>query len=119
QEYAWSWDAGRFTSDRTTPSRLQLTRWVHLGERDHDVYVVSGSGPERTFVSRCGAIVQAHMLAGRAMYRFDTDRLVRLGRDGFLPDRISHWLRYANLANSGALPSGGYGYAAGRNQAAT
>jgi hypothetical protein len=117
QEYAWSWDAGRFTSDGSR-SPVRLTRWVHLGERDHDVYVVAGPGRERRFLSRCSAIVHAHMLAGTAMYRFDADQLVRTGRDGFLPDQISHWLRYENLANAGPLPSSGYGYAARQDQAA-
>lgn len=118
QEYVWSWEAGRFTLDGS-PSRVRLARWVHLGERDHDVFVVSGRGPDRMFVSRCSAIVQAHMSAGRAMYRLEADLFVRTGRDGFLPDLIAHWLRYANLTNSGPLPSGGYGYAASRDQAAT
>lgn len=115
---AWSWEAGRFTSDGSR-APVRLARWVHLGERDHDVYVVSGPSHERRFISRCSAIVYAHMLAGRAMYRFDAGQLVRLGRDGFLPDRISQWLRYENLANAGPLPSGAYGYAARQEQATT
>jgi hypothetical protein len=118
KEYVWSWEAGRFTFDGSL-SRVRLTRWVHMGERDHDVYVVSGSGRERMFVSRCGAIVEAHMQAGRAMYRLEADRLLRMGRDGFLPDRIAHWLRYENLANPQLLPFGGYGYQASRDQATT
>ena len=116
--YTWSWEVGRFTLDGSR-SPVQLARWVHLGERDHDVYVVSGPRQERRFLSRCSAIVHAHILAGRAMYGFDAGQLVRLGRDGFLPDRISQWLRYENLANAGPLTSGGYGYAARQEQAAT
>ena len=46
QEYEWSWDAGRFTSGGSR-SPVRLARWVHLGERDHDVYVVSGRTQER------------------------------------------------------------------------
>lgn len=118
QEYAWSWEAGRFTSDGSH-SRVKLARWVHLGERDHDVFVVSGSGPDRMFVSRCCAIVQAHMMAGKTMYRFGADHLVRVGRDGFLPDRIAQWLRYENLVNAEPSSSGGYRYAASPSQAAT
>jgi hypothetical protein len=116
--YTWSWEAGRFTSDGSR-SPVRLARWVHLGERDHDVYVVSGPTQERRFLSRCNAILYAHMLAGRAMYRFEAGQLVRLGGDGFLPDRISQWLRYENLANAGPLASGGYGYAARQDQATT
>lgn len=116
QEYAWSWEAGRFTSEGSR-SPVRLTRWVHLGERDHDVYVVVGNGQERRFLSRCSAIVHAHMSAGTAMCRFDADRLVRTGRDGFLPAPIAHWLRYENLANAGPLPAGGYGYTARQDQA--
>jgi hypothetical protein len=114
----WSWEAGRFTTDRSG-SPVRLARWVHLGERDHDVYVVSGPTQERRFLSRCSAIVHAHMLAGRAMYRFEDGALVRLGLDGHLPDRISEWLRYENLTNVGPLASGGYGYAARQDQATT
>lgn len=116
--YAWSWDAGRFTSDGSH-SPVGLARWVHLGERDHDVYVVSGPTHERKFLSRCSAIVYAHMLAGRAMYRFDSGQLVRLGRDGFLPDQISQWLRYENLAHAGPSASGAYGYTARQEQVTT
>jgi hypothetical protein len=118
REYVWSWDAGRFTFE-SAPSRISLARWVHLGERDHDVYVVSASGRDRMFVSRCAAIVDAHMQAGKAMYRFEAGRLVRTGRDGFLPDQIAHWLRYENLTNSQPAGAGGYAYDASRNQAAT
>ena len=117
QEYEWSWDKDRFTPLESS-SRVRLTRWVHVGERDHDVYVVSGSKQERKFVTRCSAIIHAHMVAEKAMYRFDAGRLVRLGQDGFLPDRISQWLRYANLQNAGPTPSGGYGYVADQSQAA-
>ena len=116
--YTWSWVAGRFTSDGSR-SPVRLARWVHLGERDHDVYVVSGPRQERRFLSRCCAIVHAHMLAGRPMYRFDAGQLVRLGQDGFLPDRISQWLRYKNLANARPLASGAYRYTARQEQAAT
>jgi len=116
--YTWSWEAGRFTSDGSR-SPVRLARWVHLGERDHDVYVVSGPTHERRFLSRCSAIVHAHMLAGRAMYRFENGALIRLGRDGFLPDRISQWLRYENLVNAGPLAFGGYGYTARQDQATT
>lgn len=112
--YTWSWEAGRFTTDGSR-SPVRLARWGHLGERDHDVYVVSGPTQERRFLSRCSAIVHAHMLAGRTMHRFEHGALIRLGLDGFLPDRISQWLRYVNLANAG--PSGGYGYTARRDQA--
>lgn len=115
--YTWSWEAGRFTSEGSR-SPVRLARWIHLGERDHDVYVVSGPRQERRFVSRCSAIVYAHMLAGKAMYRFDAGQLVRLGCDGFLPAQVSHWLRYENLANAGILPSSGYGYFASQEQAA-
>lgn len=117
REYLWSWDAGRFAFE-SAPSRVRLARWVHLGGRDHDVYVVSAAGRDRMFVSRCGAIVDAHMQAGKAMYRFETDRLIRTGRDGFLPDQIAHWLRYENLANPQPGASGGYAYEASRGQTA-
>ena len=116
QEYEWSWDLGRFTSGGSR-SPVRLARWVHLGERDHDVYVVSGPTLERRFLSRCSAIVHAHMLAGRAMYRYENGALIRLGRDGFLPDRISQWLRYENLGNAEPLPAGGYAYRARQDQA--
>src|SRR6202000_1631459 len=91
REYAWSWEAGRFTPTGS-PSRISLERWVHLGDRDHDVFVVSGVRRARMYVSRCCAIVDAHIQAGKAMLRFDGDRLVRTGRDGFLPDLMARWL---------------------------
>lgn len=116
QKCVWSWEAGRFTFDGS-PSQVRLSRWTHEGERDHDVFVVSGSGPERMFVSRTAAIVQAHIAARRSIYRLEADHLVRTGCDGFLPDKIAHWLRYANLSNPGPLPFGGYGYTANRGQA--
>ncbi len=116
KEYVWSWDAGRFMSEAAL-SRVQLARWVHLGERDHDVYVVSASGKDRMFVSRCVAIADAHMQAGKPMYRWEADRLIRTGCDGFLPDQIAQWLRYENLANAQPEPAGGYSYQANQAQA--
>jgi hypothetical protein len=116
QAYTWSWDAGCFKED-AAPSPIRLARWVHRGGRDHDVYVVSGPTQERRFLSRCSAIVHAHILANRTMYRFEKGELVRVGRDGFLPDAISHWLRHANLVNAGPLAAGHYGYATGQDQA--
>ncbi|MCC8962494.1 hypothetical protein H8A95_09270 [Bradyrhizobium sp. Pear76] len=113
--YVWSWDAGRFTSEATT-SRVELARWVHLGERDHDVYVVSETGGERMFLSRCVAIAHAHMLANRPMFRREADRLLRTGRDAFVPDQIAFWLRYENLANPLVGPAGGYSYQASQAQ---
>lgn len=116
--FNWSWEVGSFTADGSR-APVRLARWVHLGERDHDVYVVSGPTLERRFLSRCIAIVYAHMLASRAMYRFENGALIRLVRDGFLPDRISQWLRYENLSNAEPLPGGGYAYRAQQDQATT
>ncbi|MGY3511272.1 hypothetical protein ACVIQY_004247 [Bradyrhizobium sp. USDA 3051] len=115
--YVWSWGTGRFSYDQAS-SHVQLARWVHLGERDHDVYVVSASSGERMFVSRCVAIAEAHMQAGKPMYRREADRLVRTGLDGFLPDQIAHWLRYENLSNAQPAPAGGYSYQASQAQVA-
>jgi hypothetical protein len=117
RECAWSWEAGRFTQTGSS-ARIGLERWVHLGARDHDVFVVSGVGRERMYVSRCCAIVDAHIQAGKTMFRLDGDRLLRTGRDGFLPDLMARWLRHENLSNSMVLSSGGYQYAATTEQAA-
>jgi hypothetical protein len=117
KEYVWSWGAGRFSSEAAS-SRVQLARWVHVGEHDHDIYVVSASGGDRMFLSRCVAIAAAHMKGDKPMYRHGADRLARTGRDGFLPDQIAHWLRYENLTNPQPDQAGGYSYQANHAQAA-
>jgi hypothetical protein len=105
----WTWDLGRF-SRREERYSVQLTRWVHRGGRDHDVYEVISGARSRRFLSRASAIVFAHMLARRPLFKVDGDRLARTAKDGFLPDTIARWLRYANLANPSVSSEGGYSY---------
>lgn len=115
--YSWSWEAGRFAAD-TARASIRLTRWVHRGRRDHDVYEVSNQVQERRFLSRTSAILYAHMLADRPLYKFVDGALSRQAKDGFIPDRLAGWLRYANIANPSVSIDGGYSYPSQPEQAA-
>jgi hypothetical protein len=107
----WSWDLGRF-SFREYGSPIRLTRWVHRSGRDHDVYEVIAGARSRRFLSRASAIMCAHMSAKRPLFKANGDKLVRTARDGFLPDAIARWLRYANFANPSVSSESGYSYPA-------
>jgi hypothetical protein len=87
----------------------------------HRVYAVTKTG-ERNFWNAIGAAWVHSDGWGfnvKLDYRFENGTLIRLGRDGFLPDRISQWLRYENLGNAVPLPAGGYAYHARQDQATT
>ncbi|MEA2895970.1 MAG: hypothetical protein QOJ84_1585 [Bradyrhizobium sp.] len=108
---SWCWEKGRFVTGAVERhSNVELTRWIHRGGRDHDVYVVLTDRRERRFLSRTSAIAVAHIAARRSLFKNEGGLLQRVAREGFLPDGIAGWLRYSNLANSTALGDGRYAY---------
>jgi hypothetical protein len=114
----WSWDLGRFALHENR-SPVRLTRWVHRGGRDHDIYEVVSGARTRRFLSRAAAIVYAHSLAKRSLYQAEGNKLTRKAKDGFLPDAVARWLRYANLLNPSFSMEGEYSYPVQHGQSAT
>ncbi|WP_442579093.1 hypothetical protein ACSBOB_26795 [Mesorhizobium sp. ASY16-5R] len=109
---AWDWTLGRFRVGPATPGRVTLTRFVHPGGRDHDLYRVVGR-TERCFHSRYAAILDAHAQAGLPLFRYENGEIVRLTSEGALPLEIAAALRLRTLSNGGATV-GGWSYVAGR-----
>lgn len=112
----WDWSLGRFRVGTPAPGKVSLTRLVHPGGRDHDLYRVIGRA-ERSFHSRHAAILDAHAQAGVPLFRYDDGMIVRIPLEGALPLEIAAALRLRTLFNGGATKEG-WGYRAGAQEIA-
>jgi hypothetical protein len=61
-------------------------------------------------MTRNAAILTAHMVAGKPLFRAEGDRLIRTARDGGLPLEFAGWFRLLELCGGGVLEEQGYGY---------
>lgn len=105
---AWCWSSGAFRARAPAgPGGVRLERHVRLRGDDRDVYSVSASdGSLSVFASRSAAVVEAHRLAGRALFEFEGARLVRTARDGHIPSAAARHLRLVHLTNPGFVRDG-------------
>lgn len=109
----WSWKKRHFVTVRDDDGGpVRLIRWKNVGDRDHDVYVVTVRGREFRFVSRHAAIVHAHLLRRSPMFSFGAGGLVRCAGEGALPLPIAAGLRYRHLTNAGSSGRRHYVYPA-------
>ena len=112
----WDWSLGRFRVVTPAPGKVSLTRLVHPGGRDHDLYRVIGRAV-RSFHSRHAAILDAHAQAGVPLFRYHDGMIVRIPLEGALPLEIAAALRLRTLFNGGATKEG-WGYRAGAQEIA-
>ncbi|WP_448208672.1 hypothetical protein [Azospirillum sp. sgz302134] len=115
---SWDWDRRRFVTGTVGPCGVSLTRWVHPGGRDHDVYRVKSSRHISSHMTRNAAILMAHIVARKSLFRVEGDKLVRTSKEGALPLEFAIWLRRFALAGGGTLEGGSYGYLLGGYDAA-
>lgn len=108
----WNWEANRFERGTVCHGETRLVRLVHLGRRDHDFYRVDGRGGVTFHLSRTSAILQAHRVAGRPLFRYAEGRIGRISLEGSLPLEIAAVLRLLALSNPGPTDEG-YAYPAG------
>lgn len=101
----WDWALGRFRVEGVSSGPVTLTRLVHPGGRDHDLYRVRGKRT-RTFTSRYSAILDAHEQAGAPMFERADGVMRRMTLEGGLPYEIARALRGRSVANGGAGPHG-------------
>jgi len=106
----WDWHQRRFVAGGTHFSEVSLTRWVHPGGRDHDVYRVDSSSHSSSHLTRNSAILTAHIIASVPMFRFEDGFLVRTSQEGGLPLELARWLKLAALSGGGLLDGGSYVY---------
>lgn len=107
---SWDWDRRRFVTGAVGPCEVSLTRWVHPGGRDHDVYRVRSEEHVSSHMTRNAAILTAHIAARKPLFRVEGDRLMRTSNEGALPLEFARWLRLTALAGGGGLEGNGYGY---------
>lgn len=114
----WSWSKRRFQRAAESPSgTVTLSRWVHPGGTDHDIYLVRSADEERRLLSRAAAIALAHSMSGEPLFRRDGEGLYRLAGEGALPDAIAATARLRVLANPGPDDQGcGYRYPSGNRE---
>jgi hypothetical protein len=101
----WDWMLGRFCVDGVASGPVTLTRLVHPGGRDHDLYRVVGKRT-RTFTSRHSAILDAHAQAGIPMFERIDGEVRRVALEGALPIEIARALRGLAISNGGACAQG-------------
>jgi hypothetical protein len=110
---SWDWNRRHFVTDPVDPCDVSLTRWVHPGGRDHDVYRVNSAKHESMHLTRNAAILKAHIVAGTPLFRVEGKNLVRTAKEGALPIEFARWLRLSTLTGSGAVDKHGYSYGLG------
>ncbi|TDB45656.1 hypothetical protein [Photorhabdus luminescens] len=111
QAAVWDWHSGRFLSHTNSDNAtVLLTRHVHPGGRDHDVYKVVFRRKTAFFLSRTAAIIVASVNARRQTYRRVADnRFICITDDCGLPDALAAGLRRSLLRNGGPTEAG-YAY---------
>jgi hypothetical protein len=101
----WSWDKARFVKGVSeSEAAIQVRRLEHNEYSSNDVYrVISDGHAPQMFDHRAAAIVCAHQMAGRPLFRFDRGRrrLERLAREGSLPHPIGSYLRSRHWVAAG------------------
>ncbi|EEI0562124.1 hypothetical protein GLY44_07150 [Salmonella enterica] len=108
QAAIWDWRSGRFSAHAASDNAAALlTRHVHPGGRDHDVYKVVSRRKTAFFLSRTAAIIAACVSARRPMFRrVGGRRLICLFDDCGLPDALAAGLRRGALRNGGPTEDG-------------
>ncbi|WP_313080102.1 hypothetical protein [Atlantibacter sp.] len=111
QAAIWDWCSGRFLSQANSDSEAPLlTRYVHPGGRDHDVYRVVSRRGTAFFLSRTAAIIVASVDARRPTFRrIAENHFICLADDCGLPDALATGLRRSVLRNGGPTEAG-YAY---------
>lgn len=111
QAAVWDWRSGRFSPHATEDNAAALlTRLVHPGGRDHDVYKVVSRRNTAFFLSRTAAIIAASVSARRPVFRRVGDhRFICIADDCGLPDALAMGLRRSVLRNGGPTEAG-YAY---------
>jgi hypothetical protein len=107
---SWDWNRRLFVTDAVDRCEVSLTRWVHPGGRDHDVYRVTSAKHNSSHMTRNAAILTAHIVARVPLFKVDGEKLMRTSREGALPHEFARWLRLMTLVGGGAINEHGYGY---------
>ncbi len=104
----WDWRSGRFQPHTgSEKGSTFLTRHVHPGGRDHDVYRVVSGRKTTHFLSRTAAIIAANAKAHLPIFEHIADnRLICLIKDCGLPDVLAAGVRRSILRNGGPTGSG-------------
>jgi hypothetical protein len=102
----WSFELGLFLAPITAPaeSGVQLERWVRERRDDRDLFVVRDGETSFRTTSRTAAILEAHRLARRPLFRWAEGRLVRRGRSGHLPIAVAQALALRSGLSAGPSP---------------
>ncbi len=99
----WCWHSRRFISRQAHHSSIRLTRLVHNGGRDHDIYKIESKGRSFHYLSRTTAIALAHSISQVPLFEWHANEeiLSLKASDGGLPDAIAMELRRLMLRNGG------------------
>ncbi|MEW9678671.1 hypothetical protein [Pseudomonas sp. TE50-2] len=100
----WDWVHGRFKEGSAREDTVTLTRRVHPGGRDHDLYCLTSRKGTTTWLSRTAAIAAAHSMTRSPLFEQRGDGLlVSITRDCGLPDALAAGLRRRLLRTAGPI----------------
>jgi hypothetical protein len=106
----WSWSRGRFLASGAPEAELPIVeRLQHNENRSNDIYRVGNQdGAPAIFESRVAAILRAHQLANRPLFKFDSvsSLLCRIPSEGWLPTAIATYLRMRHLVGPALMRDG-------------
>ncbi|MFT4508960.1 hypothetical protein [Caballeronia sp. 15711] len=105
----WDWRAKRFLSRPTDRGSVTLSRLIHVGRRDHDLFKVTSENSTALYLSRTAAIAAAHAAARVPLFCQHGDVLVRLANEGGLPDALVTDMRRRRMRTAG-IAEGVYCY---------
>lgn len=100
----WDWGHGRFKEGSVRQTAVTLTRRVHPGGRDHDLYCLTSRKGTTNWLSRTAAIAAAHAMTRSPLFEQRGDgQLVSITRDCGLPDALAAGLRRRLLRTAGPI----------------
>lgn len=100
----WDWSCGGFRDSPARHNAITLTRRVHPGGRDHDLYCLTTRHSTTNWHSRTAAIVAAHAQNRTPLFeQRESGQLMCLTRDGGLPDALAIGLKRRMLRNGGPV----------------
>ncbi|MBJ8896375.1 hypothetical protein I5418_04565 [Citrobacter braakii] len=104
----WNWRSGRFQPHRhSNKDAASLSRHVHPGGRDHDIYRVVSGLKTTHFLSRTAAVIAAGAKNRQPIFeRVAKNYLLCLINDCGLPDALAAGIRRNAFRNGGPTDSG-------------
>lgn len=100
----WDWNRGHFITGTTEQAGINLQRWSRAKRDAPDIYTLTNTvATVATLANRTAAVMEAHRLKRRPLFKPTGHILRRTAVVGWLPDQAAMRLRLSHLASSGPI----------------